>query len=390
MAPVGRRGWRFELLVGTIAVAGALVVGPAAASSRAASSRGDWAQAGFDPAHTNFNPYERVLKRTNVSHLTASWNIDIGPVSSPAFGDGRVYVATTNALNAYDVTTGARLWTDPQSEGIIARVVVAHGVVYTIRTPHSPGPKILLDAFDATDGSLLWKLPLPTYYGNGFTYANGLLYAGNGTGTVSVVDVATHAVVRKLRGAVAMGDTTVADGRVFVASSGGDLYAYDETTGKRDWRIDLGNSLYSSGGASDGVLVVAPEHDSIMALNEATGAPLWSFSTGTKFVSGVAVADGTVYFGDYSGAFRAFDLHTGAPRWTVDLGPQAIDTATIAHGVVYTSTADKNLHALDARNGKSLFTTAMGARPDGSVVVSHGNVIVAGAAGHLRRWVLPD
>jgi outer membrane protein assembly factor BamB len=375
----------------SITVLAALAIGPAAsATSHAAASRGDWPQAGFDPAHTNFNPYERVLTRANVGQLTASWNLDAGTVGSPAVVGGTVYAPTATAVNAYDATTGELLWSAPQAESLAASVAVNAGVVYAIGYPRDGTATAVLSALAASDGSRLWKLRIPSYDGYSLVIADGLLYASTRTGTIDVVDVGTHAIVRRLRGQFSMSSAIVADGRVFAASQGGDLFAFDATTGKQDWPVTLDKSLIGSPTFSDGIVVEDGAHNSLYALDEASGETLWSFATGTKFAGGVAIAKGTVYFGDYAGTFRAFDLHTGEPRWSIELGSQATDTTTVAHGVVYTITADKNVHALDARSGAPLLTTAAGARPGGNIVVSHGNVYVAGATGHLRRWVLPD
>lgn len=51
---------------------------------------------GFDPQHTHFNPYEKVLNPTNVSNLIPYWTASTGAYifSSPAVANGVVYVGS--------------------------------------------------------------------------------------------------------------------------------------------------------------------------------------------------------------------------------------------------------------------------------------------------------
>ena len=63
-----------------------------------------WPQYGFNARHTMFNPFENVLKRSNVAELSLQWEYvtgngtGIAPFSGPALADGVLYVGSQNYL----------------------------------------------------------------------------------------------------------------------------------------------------------------------------------------------------------------------------------------------------------------------------------------------------
>ena len=91
---------------------------------------------GFDAAHTHWNPYEKVLNKTNVSHLKLDWSYATGVWigSSPAVANGLVYVGSADKkLYAFDA--GCRsacqpLWSYATGSYIYSSPAVANGLVY--------------------------------------------------------------------------------------------------------------------------------------------------------------------------------------------------------------------------------------------------------------------
>ena len=73
----------------------------------------NWAQFGFDPCHSKFNPREVTIGRSNVSNLVVAWKYATGgPINSyPTIFNGVVYVGSNDGfLYAINAATGALLW----------------------------------------------------------------------------------------------------------------------------------------------------------------------------------------------------------------------------------------------------------------------------------------
>ena len=82
----------------------------------------DWPQVGFDPRKSGLNPYENVLDKNTVRNLNVAWSHKVQDsciLSAVAVADGVAYVSfaycASYGLYAYNVETGAFLWTYPQA-----------------------------------------------------------------------------------------------------------------------------------------------------------------------------------------------------------------------------------------------------------------------------------
>jgi outer membrane protein assembly factor BamB len=241
----------------------------------------DWPQVGFDPRKSGLNPYENVLDKNAVRDLNVVWSHKVQSsygFSSLAVADGVAYVTLTGTasygLYAYNVETGAFLWTYPHATSSPA---VKDGVVYV-------NDSINLDALDARTGKLLWKYTITT------------------TGTTDA-------------------PPTVADGRVFIGAGDGTLYALDATSGKFLWGYYSGaGQIFAAPAVANGVVYSCPGYQAgyssvCYALDERSGSPLWSYAVDGFVLGSPAVIDGLVFFdAQYTGTY-ALDATTGALVW---------------------------------------------------------------------------
>ena len=105
----------------------------AQAAQKPPKVQADWTQFHYDPQHTGFNPYEKVLSPANVAGLSQAWQYTTGgPIfSSPAVANGVVYVGTYNSfLYALDARTGAFKWSYLTGGEVRSSPAVVNGVVY--------------------------------------------------------------------------------------------------------------------------------------------------------------------------------------------------------------------------------------------------------------------
>ncbi len=197
------------------------------------------------------------------------------------------------------------------------------------------------------------------------------------------------------------GTPTVANETVYVGAYDGALYAFDLETGRREWRVELGDAIGSSPTYYDGSVYIPVEYNtpsgSLFAVNAATGdvewednrptdhphsTPAvdfdadkivvgsndgylyawdfesrtfaWQFDTGEPIKGPVATFDGSAFFGSWDDSVYRVDLDTGREEWSFETdhyvmsGP-GIDPGT---GTVYVGSHDRSLYALDADDGE--------------------------------------
>lgn len=131
----------------------------------------------------------------------------------------------------------------------------------------------------ATDGQRIY-VAITNYY--------GIPWGGGTAGFWAALDPETGAILWKTadpNGAVDLGPVTVANGVVFVPSTGG---------------MDAAGATETSTPATN---------PTMLALDASTGTPLWSFPAGSSVIAGATVSNGAVYWGSGYG-------HLGIPGVT--------------------------------------------------------------------------
>jgi hypothetical protein len=140
----------------------------------------------------------------------------------------------------------------------------------------------------------------------------------------------------------------VADGRVFVGSRDGFLYAVDAESGRLLWRVDHQMSWVNTSPAVAGDLVFAGSSDErfLQAVDVRTGKERWRVTTERPVWSSPAIADDLVYVGDGSGTIYAFDRATGQERWRHKAGRRILSSPTIADGLLLIGNDDGSVYAI--------------------------------------------
>jgi len=170
----------------------------------------------------------------------------------------------------------------------------------------------------------------------------------------------------------------VSDGRVFVGSNDGKLYAADAggvtncsgvpKTCAPLWTAVTGGPVQSSPAVVGGVVYVGSDDGKLYAFDAAgvtdcAGSPkvcqpLWTAATGGPVVSSPAVSGGTVYVGSDDHRLYAFDAlgstgcsgvpKTCSPLWSAVTGNFVTSSPAVAEGFVYVGSGDGTFYAFDA------------------------------------------
>ena len=301
----------------------------------------NWITDGFDLQRTHYNPDETTISVSNVNTLVRRWTVQTGSlVTEPSYYNGVLYQGNLGGgVTAYNALTGAVLWTQKVGGAFVSSPTIVNGVLYV---------------------------------GSGKSYRNrdsGSIYALNPT-TGAVIWY--NLIKPKGTSSLVRGAPVVASGKVYVATEGGQVFAYKaagcgSTICSPLWRVSSLGAVESSMAYDNGVLFIGTG-SGIYALNTKTKQVVWSVSTNTFVYSAPTVANGIVYIGS-GDKFYALNEQTGATVWSY---PQGVGSnAAVYNGVVYIGAG--TLYAFDAQTGALLWTAPGTNRyPHGSVSIANG------------------
>jgi outer membrane protein assembly factor BamB len=146
-------------------------------------------------------------------------------ISSPAVGDGLVYVTTNDGvLHAFNTTTGDEAWSYDGKKLGYSSPLYHDGKVFC-----AIGDEGKTFAWDARTGKRLWETTVShVIYDSSFTHSNGHLYIGSVDGTFNAIDENTGKLQYQYRlgpGHV-FASPTADDTRVYIGSLSGQVTAF--------------------------------------------------------------------------------------------------------------------------------------------------------------------
>lgn len=269
------------------------------------------------------------------------------PISLPATvsnSDWTHRLGTPSTRGFHPSLGGAlqQVWSVPigQGEGrrhrITAEPVSAGGLIYTLDS------RAQVSAV-STSGEVVWTRDLTPAFtrsadsasGGGLAIADGKLFVTSAFGMLWALDLSSGAEIWSRRFDAALSaPPTVAGGVVYVVASDSTGWALSAATGQADWQIEGAPTVSSMVGgaapavAGDLVLFPTPAGELIAARRD-TGQIVWRRAVaGTRLgvayasvtdVTGDPVVQGdTVFVGNQSGRVMALDRRSGAPIWTAE------------------------------------------------------------------------
>lgn len=102
-----------------------------------------------------------------------------------------------------------------------------------------------------------------------------------------------------------IGEMATADGRLFAAAAGGELYALELETGKRLWKVEGLGQLYSSPIISGDTVIQASYEGTIYGFDVATGAQRWAIPVAKGITTSPVLANDTLYVPTIAGTLYA-------------------------------------------------------------------------------------
>ena len=232
----------------------------------------------------------KPLKEISLSEpLTIGWRYDTPATLNltPAFDDERVYLPLAEGVVvSLQATNGQLNWRAEMGGELSASPVADNHMVYVASETGKPEA--------------------------GVRRATGALRA---LGREAGVTQWMRTFEMPLRGAL-----TLANGKLYGASSNGRVYSFDSKTGAVRWFHDYGTPFNAQPVVSDARVYVGSEDGNLLAFDDSTGKLLWSYKTKGPVRGPVANGSDEVYFGSDDGYVYAVSVSNGRLKWRSRLG----------------------------------------------------------------------
>lgn len=334
-----------------------------------------------------------IFHAVNAGDGSLIWSTDLGngswDWSSPAVHEDNVFIASsTGNLYSVDKTSGVVNWVTYVGGTPDSPISVANGLVYT-GTHNFNNSAATLVAVDEATGAIVWNYEYYLSHGGvtGMVNSNGAalvdgdqdgdldayfgVYNWGGVGDQAVsLDSATGA--ENWTQSINSNSTStpaVHNGKIFIGSDDGNLYALSASDGTVIWTFATGGPIYGAPAVSgDGKVCVGSLDHTVYCVDEESGALVWSYFTGSsRLRSSPAIQEGMLFIGNENGKVYAF----GPMPVDIDIKPGSYPNAVNpgAHGVIpvaILSTPDFDATQVDPG------TVAFG--PNGAGIVHSGHI----------------
>lgn len=183
-------------------------------------------------------------------------------------------------------------------------------------------------------------------------------------------------------GASTKSSAAIANGRVYIGSDDGLVYALDFTNGQKVWTFKTGGPIESSPLVLDGKVYVGSSDNSLYAIDATNGKQLWKLETGDKILGSpnwVKSPDGKtdwILVGSYDFKLYSVDAGTGKTNWTFETGNYINGTPAVADGKTVFGGCDALLHVVNLADGTKVKEVEAGAYIAGSGAFDKGNFYV--------------
>jgi outer membrane protein assembly factor BamB len=211
--------------------------------------------------------------------------------------------------------------------------------------------------------------------------SNGKVYIGSGDGQMYAFDALTGATlwVGAQQPNFFLNSAAVGQGLVFAHSLIGPLIAYGADTGEIVWTSDIADVARAAPVLKGRVLYVAGSEGPLYALDASTGTVLWS-TPGDCCIDNQAptVAGGRVFENRNDSTLTAYDARTGEQLWQKAIRLTA--SLTAAREKLFAA-ADPNILALDQATGDTIWSVRRDTFMEGAPAVADGLLFVPSGAG---------
>ena len=242
------------------------------------------------------------------------WTLELPTTSTPATGDGMVFVAGDTSVTAVDQQTGGTMWQTPLEVPIVGPVYWDAGWLLV-------STETYLLALDGDDGRVLWRTAL---------------------------------------GSPLAAPPTSSGDRVYVGLLDGRVVALDQETGREVWVLNLHEQV-TGALALEEQLVVGTRANLLHSISLDRGRIRWSQKAGADVMGSPAADADNIYFVAFDNVLRALNRRNGHLRWSRNLPSRPAGGPLRVDNVVLVALRTNDIGAYLASSGAPSFTiTAVG------------------------------
>ncbi len=239
------------------------------------------------------------------------WRVELAADYPLAVDDGRLFVASGEAIHTVDAKTGSLVWRQPTG------VISAPPLVYQGWVVTGTGNDVV--ARRATDGTVVWQQPhgplkfRPTIDGD-------TLYLPLADSRVKAVDLTNGASKweRTLGGAPS--EIAALAGRVYVGSGDRFFYCLDADDGDIEWRAREGAEVAGRPAISPDRVYFAAKDNLVRARDRVSGALKWQAGLPFRPSAGPVLFGTLVVVPGAVAELPTFDAKTGKPGRPIAFG----------------------------------------------------------------------
>lgn len=268
--------------------------------------------------------------------------------------DGKVLLASPQAVYAVDATSGAQVWRFPLENNNDLHAFETAPAVNADRIIVASGAKLVL-ALDPATGVEAWRYSDPNQLTKtaavSMSAADGRSYSAIGT-TLRALDNENGKVLWQFAGGDEFwGAPATSTATIYVPNMDHKLSALDAVTGALRWERSFPGALAATPALADAALYVGTLSRALYAVNTSNGKDIWVHETqGFVWGTPLVTAD-RVYFGDLDGIVYCVNRSNGTEIWRATAAGSVRGTPALDGDKLFVVTDNGFVHALNASSG---------------------------------------
>ncbi len=268
--------------------------------------------------------------------------------------DGKILLASSQAVFAIDAVSGAQLWRFPAENNSDLQAFESAPAVNVDRIIVASGNKMVL-ALSAATGVEAWRYQDPNQQTKiaavSLSAADGRSYSAIGT-TLRALDNEQGTVLWQFAGGDEFwGAPATSADTIYVPNMDHKLSALDAKTGALRWERSFPGALAATPALADAALYVGNLSRALYAVNAANGKDIWVYATqGFVWGTPLVTAD-RIYFGDLDGVVYCVNRSSGSEIWRATAAGSVRGTPALDGDKLFVVTDSGFVHAFNAGSG---------------------------------------